>query len=163
MNKVLLLNASYEPLNICSWQRAVALMHKGKAEEVEYQDFMINSTMPAPSVIKLRYYVAVPYKELPFNRKNILERDDYTCQYCGKKTHKLTLDHVHPKSKGGEYSWENIVAACPKCNQKKADRTPEEAGMKLKRNPFKPQNYYRFEIEKQAPDNMPDWGKYIAG
>lgn len=172
MEKVLLLNASYEPLNVCSWRRALVLLLKGKAEgmegempiceKIERIDTSIDK-LEKPAVIRLRYYVAVPYKELPFSKHNILVRDNYTCQYCGKKTHTLTLDHIYPKSRGGEYSWKNIVAACPKCNQLKADRTPKEAGMKLLRRPYKPRNAMEFELKKHGLQNYETWQEFIAG
>jgi len=138
-------------------------MLKGKAQEVEHWDSFLNENISTPAVIRLNYYVAVPYKELPFNKKNILIRDNYTCQYCGKKCHDLTLDHVLPKSRGGDYSWENIVAACKECNQKKADRTPKEAGMKLLRKPYRPKNYMVFEMKKYDKAKQENWKKYIAG
>jgi 5-methylcytosine-specific restriction endonuclease McrA len=160
VEKVLLLNASYEPLNVCTWKRAVSLMLKGKAEEVEYTEKLINRTISTPSVIKLRYYVAVPYKELPFSKKNVLLRDNHTCQYCGKKAKELTVDHIIPKSKGGGNSWENLVTACAECNCKKANRTPQEAGMKLVKNPLKPPNNMRFEFDRYNNNNKL-WEKYI--
>lgn len=162
MNKVLLLNASYEPLNICSWKRAIALMIKGKAQEVEHLDSLIGENLYSPAVIRLNYYVAVPEKELPFSKLNILARDNNTCQYCGKQCNDLTLDHVFPKSRGGGYTWENIVAACKECNQKKADRTPKEAGMKLLRKPFRPQNYMNFELKKYKLFEIEEVKKYTA-
>lgn len=165
MKKVLLLNASYEPLNVCSWRRALILLLKGKAEEVERYDSFINQNqnINIPSVIRLRYYVVVPYKELPFNRKNILHRDNYTCQYCGKVSATLSLDHIIPKSKGGKSTWENVVAACVRCNTLKADKTLQEAGMKLAKKPGRPVNYVRFELTKQSPDLFDKWEKYIIG
>jgi len=162
VDKVLLLNASYEPLNICSWKRALVLIIKGKAEEIEHNGCLINSSIPAPLVIKLRYFVAVPYKELPFNKKNVLHRDEHTCQYCGKKDSNLSTDHVIPRSKGGQNCWENVVAACFICNNKKADLTPHEAGMKLLQKPKKPSNYIKFELTKQSGEILEHWKKYIA-
>ena len=118
-NKVLVLNASYELLNITSWRRAVVLLIKGKAEQLENNKTLIYYHFPLPSVIRLRHYVRVPYKRIPLTRRNILERDCYTCQYCNAQTEKLTLDHVIPRSRGGGDTWENIVTACVKCNIKK--------------------------------------------
>jgi 5-methylcytosine-specific restriction endonuclease McrA len=162
VNNVLLLNASYEPLNICSWRRALILLLKGKAEKVDFYDSLIDENTTVPSVIRLRYYVVVPYKELPFNRKNVMHRDNYTCQYCGKTSAKLSIDHVIPRSKGGKSTWENVVAACIECNTKKADKTPEEAGMKLSKKPRKPKNYIRFELTKYSKDLFDQWEKYTA-
>ena len=162
MEKVLLLNASYEPLNFCSTRRAMSLLMKGKAEEVEHTSTFFTQNIQTPIVIRMRYYVVVPYKELPFNRKNIFHRDNYTCQYCGKKGLPLTLDHIFPKSRGGKNTWENIVSACPKCNTMKANRTPHEAGIKLLKTPGRPANYMRFEVTKYSKDNLGEWEKYIA-
>lgn len=135
---MLLLNAKNEPLRICSWKRALVLLLKGKAQCAEHiqniEDYLsICNTEIPKKVIRLNYDVAVPYKELPFCRKNVFVRDEYTCQYCGKKfeEHELTLDHVYPKSRFGPDIWENIVTCCKECNQFKADKTPKEAGMKL--------------------------------
>lgn len=163
MEKVLLLNASYEPLRVCSWRRALVLVLKGKADEISTLESLIDKQSDTPYIIKMKYYVAVPYQELPFSKQNIFVRDEYTCQYCGKKHCRLTLDHIYPKSRGGEYSWENIVAACPQCNQKKADRTPEEAGMKLIRRPFRPHNNFEFEMKKNGLDYDSLWEGTLAG
>lgn len=163
MEKVLLLNASYEPLNVCSWKRAIVLLMKGKAEEIEHNGHLINKSIPAPTVIRLIHYVAVPYKELPFNRKNIIHRDNHTCQYCGKKSSDLSVDHIIPRSRGGKSSWENVITACVKCNTKKADRTPLEAGMRMLKKPVKPVNYIHFELTKLSANAFDLWGKYLAG
>lgn len=162
MEKVLLLNATYEPLNVCTWQRALKLIVKGKAEEVEHNGCLINQTISAPTVIRLRYYVVVPYKELPFNKKNIYHRDEHTCQYCGKKTSDLTIDHVIPRSRGGKNTWENVAAACSKCNNKKANKTPQETGMKLSKKPCRPTNYLDFELTKYSAEAFSHWEKYTA-
>lgn len=165
MEQVLLLNASDEPLRVCTWRRALMLVLKGKADEISSIDnFVEMQESDVPHIIKMRYYVAVPKTELPFSKQNIFVRDDYTCQYCGKKHTRLTLDHVFPKSRGGDYSWENIVAACPECNQRKADRTPEEAGMPLLRKPCRPSDYLEFEIKKYGIETVPHyWEAAMAG
>ncbi|MGL5032169.1 MAG: HNH endonuclease, partial [Microcystaceae cyanobacterium] len=124
MGKVLVLNASYEPLNITSWRRAVVLLLKGKAEQLEHNGQFIYRDFPIPTVIRLRYFVKVPYKEIPLTRRNLLERDRQTCQYCNYRGEELTLDHVMPRSRGGGDTWENLVAACVRCNVKKGNRTP---------------------------------------
>ncbi|MEI7474518.1 MAG: HNH endonuclease [bacterium] len=160
MSEVLLLNATDEPLNVCSIKRALVLIMKGKAEEV-IKTCNAEEVEIIPTVIKLRYFVAVPKKELPFNRKNIFHRDDYTCQYCGCKITKPTLDHVYPKSRGGKNSWENLVTACSKCNFHKADRTPEEAQMPLLSEPAKPDNMIGFELSKYSSDLFDLWGQFI--
>ena len=138
MSKVLVLNASYEPLNICTWRRAVVLLMKGKAEQIEHNGKLIYTNLPVPTVIRLRSYVKIPYKEISLSRRNLLHRDNYTCQYCGDRRHDLTIDHIVPRSKGGTDSWENVVAACLKCNVKKGDRTPKEANMVMNTTPTTP-------------------------
>lgn len=166
MSKVLLLSNKYEPLNITSWKRAVVLLIKGKAECVEkineIDDYIKIGEYYIPRTIKLTYEMAIPHLELPFSRENVYLRDDYTCQYCGKKfdPQELTLDHVFPKSRGGETSWQNIVTCCKRCNCKKADKTPREAGMVLLVKPEKPQDYWLFEFSKKNQINKDYWENY---
>lgn len=164
MGKVLVLNASYEPLNITNWKRAVILLVKGKAEQLEHDGRMIYKSFPLPSVIRLRNYVRVPYKEIPLTRRNILERDRHTCQYCKYKGDQLTLDHIIPRSRGGADSWENLVAACVNCNIKKGNRTPKEAQMLLIKQPRKPYSSLHFELIKCTKGNLnQEWKKYVIG
>lgn len=164
MSKVLVLNASYEPLNLTSWRRAVVLLIKGKAEQLEHNGKLIYTSFPLPTVIRLRHYVRVPYKEIPLTRRNILERDGHTCQYCGYRGDGLTLDHVLPRSRSGPDSWENIVAACVRCNVKKGNRTPKEAQMPLKRQPRRPHSSLHFELSRQMQgDRNQEWRKYVIG
>ena len=164
MAKVLVLNASYEPLNITSWRRAVVLLLKGKAEQLENNGMYIYTEFPLPTVIRLLYYVRVPYKEIPLTRRNILERDRHTCQYCGYKGDDLTLDHVIPRSRGGGDSWENLVTACVRCNVKKGNRTPKEAHMLLRSQPRRPYSSLHFEIVKYTRGNLnQEWRKYVIG
>lgn len=164
MGKVLVLNASYEPLNITSWRRAVVLLLKGKAEQVEHNGRYIYTDVPLPTVIRLRYYVRVPYKEIPLTRKNLLHRDSHACQYCGYSGDELTLDHVIPRSRGGPETWENIVTACVRCNVKKGNRTPKEAGLLLQTPPRKPYNGLHFEVTKYLKNGVnQEWRKYVIG
>ncbi|AFY78979.1 MAG: HNH endonuclease [Hydrococcus sp. C42_A2020_068] len=164
MGKVLVLNASYEPLNITSWRRAVVLLLKGKAEQLEHNGQQVYANFPLPSVIRLRHYVRVPYKEIPLTRRNILERDRHSCQYCNYKGEQLTLDHVIPRSRGGGDTWENLVTACVRCNVKKGNRTPKEAGMHLRHQPRKPYSSLHFEIVKHTRGNLnQEWQKYVIG
>lgn len=147
--RVLVLNASYEPLHVASAKRAITLVQFGVAEVLEESEDVVRSpstTIFIPSVIRLKRYVRRPRAHpVPFNRRNVLRRDFYTCQYCGSR-HELTIDHVHPRSRGGRHAWENVVAACRECNQRKGNRTPEEAGLYLK-----------------APPRAPTFGLYVAG
>ncbi|HIK09985.1 MAG TPA: HNH endonuclease [Oscillatoriaceae cyanobacterium M33_DOE_052] len=164
MGKVLVLNASYEPLNITNWQRAVVLLLKGKAEQLEHNGKYIYAEVPLPTVIRLRHYVRVPYKEIPLTRRNILERDTHTCQYCGYTGGDLTLDHVIPRSRGGGDTWENMVAACVRCNVQKGNRTPKEANMPLRYPPRKPYSSLYFEVKKQLRSGThQEWQKYVIG
>jgi len=137
---VLVLNASYEPVNICAARRALVLILKGVASaEAHAGDFIHASRreFALPSVIRLLEYRRIPHQTRALSRKNILIRDRYTCQYCHKTFAgaELTLDHVVPRSRSGETSWENLVACCHGCNNRKGNRTPEEAGMRLLRYP----------------------------
>jgi len=137
---VLVLNASYEPINICAARRALVLVLKGVAQPEEYSGVLLRSArqaLPLPSVIRLLEYRRIPHQTRALSRKNILMRDRYTCQYCLRTlpSSELTLDHVIPRSRSGETTWENLVACCHDCNNQKGNRTPEEAGMKLARPP----------------------------
>ena len=162
MTKVLLLNPDNEPLRVCSWRRALVLLLKGKATCAEYieklEDFITIDSTQIPKIIKLNYDMALPFDGVPFNRENILIRDNYTCQYCGRKLpeSELTLDHVYPDM------WENIVACCKECNQYKANRTPKEAGMKLLRRPFRPDDYMEFEFLKYPKQYREFWLNYLV-
>lgn len=164
MSKVLVLNASYEPLNITSWRRAVILLLKGKAEQLEHNGHYLYRDFPLPSVIRLRYYVRVPYKEIPLTRRHILDRDRHTCQYCHYRGEQLTLDHVIPRSRGGGDTWENLVTACVRCNVKKGNRTPKEANMTLQTSPRKPYSSLHFELVKHTKGELhQEWRKYVIG
>jgi 5-methylcytosine-specific restriction endonuclease McrA len=164
MGKVLVLNASYEPLNITSWRRAIVLLIKGKAENVEHNGKFIYCDFPLPTVIRLRHYVRVPYKEIPLTRRNILHRDGHTCQYCSYTGDQLTLDHVMPRSRGGGDTWENIVTACVPCNVKKGCRTPQEARMPLRHPPRQPYSSLYFEVTKHLKSGLhQEWQKYVIG
>lgn len=140
--KVLVLNHNYEPLSVCHVKKAVVLLYLGKAELIEpYDDKYLHSvslTIPFPSIVRLSSYVRVPYKKIVLSRKNILRRDGHRCQYCARTDVALTVDHVIPRARGGEDSWENLVTACVRCNNKKGDRSPAEAHMQLIRKPIRP-------------------------
>jgi 5-methylcytosine-specific restriction endonuclease McrA len=163
LSKVLVLNASYEPLNICSWRRAIVLILKGKAESIEHNGKVLHGSLALPTVIRLRNYVKIPYKEISLSRRNVLHRDNYTCQYCGERRHDLTIDHIVPRSRGGIDSWENVCAACLKCNVKKGDRTPREAGLALLTTPRRPPSHVTFEISKHSLSGHTYWNKYLIG
>lgn len=138
---VLVLNRDYSALSICSVRRAVCLLILEKAELVEATPnrFIRSSSAahPRPSIVRLTLFVKVPYRRIMLSRKNVLRRDRFRCQYCGSRD-RLTIDHVHPKSRGGRDTWENLVAACVPCNNRKGNKTPDEARMALNRKPFRP-------------------------
>jgi 5-methylcytosine-specific restriction endonuclease McrA len=159
--RVLVLNQNYEPLNVCTVRRAFVLVDRGKAEIMEDGRGYIHSvylSFPIPSVIRLICLIHRPR----LTRRDAFLRDRYTCQYCGKHTRELTLDHVIPRHRGGHHDWENVVAACKACNHRKAGRSPEEARMRLIRQPFRPPfSYYRVLypfLEAQA-----EWRKFVPG
>ena len=139
--KVLILNSDFRALTICSVNKAFLLVYMNKAEvvnKVENQYLRtISRSFDMPSVIRLYSYVNMPYKGVMLNRQNVFKRDGNLCVYCGVRE-ELTLDHVMPRSRGGKTNWTNLVTACKKCNAKKGDYTPEEAGMRLPYKPFKP-------------------------
>lgn len=149
MNKsVLLLNQNYEPVTVCNIKKAIILIYLGKAEAIENDSAWIRSVnfkMPLPVVIRLIRYARAPQKRILLNRKNLLMRDNHACQYCGRTAQPLTVDHVIPKQFGGKDTWENLVIACMPCNNRKANRTPEQAGMKLINKPKRPNHFFFFQ------------------
>ena len=165
MSQVLVLNASYEPLNITTWRRATVLMLKGKAESLEEDStHKIREDILLPTVIRLRQFVRVPFRELPLTRRNVLLRDNNSRQYCGSSKDKLSIDHVIPRSRGGGDNWENVVTACLACNVIKGNRTPLEANMPLDRIPRRPLSNVSFETTKQINSGQhKEWGKYVIG
>jgi 5-methylcytosine-specific restriction endonuclease McrA len=163
---VLVLNASFEAINVCSMQRAIILTMKGLASvEESYPDVLHTkyADFPMPSVIRLHKYRNVPRQSKALSRKNILMRDMFTCQYCEGvfSANDLTLDHIHPKSKGGGSTWENLVACCFKCNNKKGSHTPEEVGMKLLRKPKPFTLHTSRHLMRQMGKNDAVWQKYL--
>jgi 5-methylcytosine-specific restriction endonuclease McrA len=161
---VLVLNQNYEPLNVCRVRRAVVLLYYGKAEMLENGAGFIHTTVrdfPLPSVIRLAYMIKRPRPQRKLTRLEIFNRDRYTCQYCGKQTHQLTLDHVIPRFRGGEHVWGNVVSACILCNRHKAGKTPSEAGMKLIRKPAPPRGDAFFYIPYHYRQTQSQWQKYL--
>ena len=161
---VLVLNQNYEPLNICRVRRAVMLIHSGKAEMLENGSGFIhsaNALFSVPTVIKLEHQIKRPRPQRKLTRLEVFNRDDYTCQYCGKETHQLTLDHVIPRYQSGMHTWENITSACIPCNRRKAGRTPEQAGMKLLHHPTRPTNGSPLFIPRNQIQAHREWQKYL--
>ena len=140
MGRALVLNASYEPLCVVTARRAVVLVLMEKADVLHDTGAEMHServSVPIPSVIRLRYYVKVPYRRrAPLNRRAVFARDDHRCQYCGATAE--SIDHVVPRARGGQHVWENVVAACRPCNARKRDRLLEETTMALRRRPSVP-------------------------
>ena len=163
---VLLLNASYEPMKIVSWQKGFILWFLEKVDILEHSSFVIQSSQQQhsiPSVLKLKSYVKRSPERIRFTRSNLFLRDHFRCQYCGQKDtiKKLTVDHVMPASRNGQRTWENTVTACRDCNQKKANRTPEEAKMPLLKKPKEPSWLPATENELQRRNWPSNWDPYL--
>lgn len=159
---VLVLNQNYEPIAICNAKKAVILVYLGKAEIVEQHNTEICSvsfSMPFPCVVRLQVYIYKPFMSVILSRKNILRRDRYTCQYCGKQTMPLTVDHIIPKQFGGRQAWDNLVCACQRCNNRKGNRTPDQAGMELLKKPQKPNKLLFLQFFIQQPHDK--WRQYL--
>ncbi len=168
MEQTLLLNASYEPLKVVHWQKAVTLWWQGKVEIISVYDREIRAvtfSIKLPSVIRLLRYVRIKrrFDHVPFSRVNIYARDNSTCQYCGERypTSELTFDHVIPVAQGGRKDWENIVTACISCNREKGGRTPAEAGMHLIRIPKRPESTSAIRITIELRNAPESWRDYL--
>ena len=167
MEQTLLLNATYEPLKVVHWRKAVTLFCQGKVEVISVYDREIRSvsiSFRLPSVIRLLRYIKIKrrFDYVPFSRANIYARDDHRCQYCGDlfPIAELTFDHVVPVAKAGRKDWENIVTCCITCNRRKGGRTPEESGMSLVRRPRRPAHVPAIRITiglRNAPDSWRDY------
>lgn len=160
---VLVLNQDYRPVNICRVRRALVLVLQDKAEVVENGLGMIHAislSLPIPSVVRLNRLVKRPHFQRKLTRFEVFNRDKYTCQYCRRETKELTLDHVVPRSRGGQHSWENVVSCCFTCNRRKAGRTPHEAGMKLLRHPAPPPPA-SFSVPYQYLHTYSEWRKFL--
>ncbi len=159
---VLLLNSTYEPLNVINVKRALRLVLSRKADSVEADTHLVRTvsrTHHVPVVVRLQYYVRRPNQRVKFTKRTVLARDQYTCQYCGAQTRDLTLDHVVPRVSGGETIWTNVVAACKKCNGAKGGRSVKESGMRLLRVPREPRFLPYLRLVKHAYQHA--WEKYL--
>lgn len=146
---VLVLNQNYQPLNVCNVRRAIVLLGRGKAEIIingRGHIRTISLLVQVPSVIRLVYMVRRPLVRRRLSRRAIFYRDGFRCQYCGKESKNMTLDHIMPRSRGGPHVWENVVSACIPCNHRKAGLTPKEANMRMLKKPTapRPNPYYMF-------------------
>ncbi|MBK8987455.1 MAG: HNH endonuclease [Chloroflexi bacterium] len=162
---VLLLNVNFEPLHVCNTKRALALVLAGKAEIIlNGRGYLRTSTaeFEIPSVIKLSAMIRRPRPRIALSKREILRRDNYTCQYCGRKSRHLTIDHVVPRHLGGPHSWDNLVAACPACNRQKGGKLTDEISMTLHRQPTEPTPtaVYRFGSHLETHQ---EWAAFIEG
>jgi 5-methylcytosine-specific restriction endonuclease McrA len=162
---VLVLNANFEPINICGQKRAFGLMMAEKAVLVINGRGMlhsVNQSFPIPSVIRLQRMVKRPRTTLRLTRKEVFRRDHYTCQYCGKTAGLLTIDHVFPRHLGGKTIWENCVTACGYCNHKKGGRTLQDSGLTLKRPPVAPPQSALYKFGHNL-NRYTEWTPFLEG
>ena len=159
---VLVLNANYSPMTVCTAKRAISLYFLNKIDVLSNYNEKVHSpstSLDLPSIIKIKTYIKNNSMAVEISRKNILVRDNYTCQYCKKHSKALTVDHVVPKFRGGQDSWENLVAACKNCNQIKGEHTPEEVRMPLIRKPKRPNRIHYF--QRLVKKKQADWRPYL--
>jgi 5-methylcytosine-specific restriction endonuclease McrA len=168
MEQTLVLNATYEPLRIVSWQKAITMLFQNKVEVIAVYDREIRGVtvrVKLPSVLRLLRHVRMkrPFADVPFSRSNVYARDDHRCQYCSQKfaPSQLTFDHVLPVARGGHKGWDNIVTCCIPCNRKKGDRTPEEAGLQLLRKPKRPAALPSLTVSLGIHRTPPSWRDYL--
>jgi len=162
---VLVLNANFEPLNVCNTRRAIGLILSGKAEMVANgrgHIFTPRFRYPRPSVIRLDYMIRRPRARVKLTKREVFRRDNFTCQYCGRQSGHLTIDHLVPRHRGGGHAWSNLVTACPPCNRRKGGRTLPESRMSLQRHPSEPPASAAYLFGRYLTDNQ-DWAEYIHG
>lgn len=162
---VLLLNANFEPLNVCTTRRAVGLLLMGKAEMLLNGRGLIHTVRqayPRPSVIRLGSMIHRPRPRVRLSKREIFRRDEHACQYCGARTSRLTIDHIVPRHRGGDHDWSNLVTACPACNLRKGGRPLGEAHMTLLRSPGEPRASALYLYGNHLPSNE-DWRQFLEG
>jgi 5-methylcytosine-specific restriction endonuclease McrA len=155
----------YEPINVCTTRRAIGLILKDKASLVlngRGEIKTVNYSYPRPSIIRLSRQIKRPRPRVHLTKREILRRDNYTCQYCGKQTAYLTIDHIIPRRLGGRHTWENLVAACPACNHCKGGRTLEQVHMRLLHLPKEPPSSAMYRFSNHMRENQ-DWLPFIDG
>lgn len=163
---VLVLNSSFLPIQTTSVKKAIKMIYRGVATVEKYSSIVwksISSEITLPAVIRLVNFHKIPVRTHRLSKKNLFLRDQYLCQYCEfpGTDRSLTVDHVMPKSRGGSSKWDNLVTACKRCNSKKADRTPEEAGMKLLRKPVKSGLHTQTTLLRNKGINNPEWSEFL--
>jgi 5-methylcytosine-specific restriction endonuclease McrA len=165
LEPVLVLNANFEPIHVCSTRRALGLILDGKANLIlngRGYIHTITKTLPRPSIIRLEVQIHRPRPRVKLSRREIFRRDNYTCQYCGRRDIPLTVDHVIPRHMGGPHHWTNLVAACSACNHRKGGRKVEEAHMRLAHTPKEPPASAIYIFGRHLSDNG-EWEPYISG
>jgi 5-methylcytosine-specific restriction endonuclease McrA len=164
-NPVLVLNMNFEPLQVCDTHRALNLILDGKARMVANGRGLIRSvrmTFPSPSIIQLQRMIHHPRSHLHISKREILRRDNYICQYCGRRTSPLTVDHIIPRHRGGSHSWHNLITACVACNRKKGGRSLNETSMRLQKRPEEPPQSASYLFGHYLAENS-DWRVYLEG
>jgi 5-methylcytosine-specific restriction endonuclease McrA len=162
---VLVLNANFEPINVCNTHRAIVLILTGKASLVldgRGEIRTVSRSYPRPSIIRLERMIKRPRPRVKLTKREIMRRDNFTCQYCGQTASSLTIDHVMPRHLGGEHSWDNLVTACPACNHRKGGRTIVQAQMHLLRHPKEPPASAGYIFARHLNDNG-EWVPFIEG
>ena len=164
--RTLLLNSTYEPLLVISWQRATTMLYLGKVEVLRSYDSCLRSvsmTMQTPAVVRLVHFARRHRVRIAFSRRNVFLRDGYHCQYCDETlpAQELTTDHVIPRSMGGKTTWDNVVAACAPCNRKKGGRTPSQARMTLAKKPARPQSLPALAVQLSHASPPDVWRDFL--
>jgi 5-methylcytosine-specific restriction endonuclease McrA len=162
---VLVLNANFEPINVCTTRRAIGMILNGKANLVlngRGEIRTVTQIYPRPSIIRLERMIKRPRPGVRLTKREVLRRDDYTCQYCGQRAPYLTIDHVIPRRLGGKHTWNNLVAACPSCNHHKGGRTADQAQMRLLRPPAEPPASAGYIFARHLRNNE-EWLPFVEG
>ncbi|HEY3312105.1 MAG TPA: HNH endonuclease [Anaerolineales bacterium] len=162
---VLVLNSNFEPLNVCTTRRAIGMMLEGRAALIANgrgEIKTVSHAYPLPSVIRLAHMVQRPRPHVKLTRREVFRRDNYTCQYCGRKVPNLTIDHVLPRHLGGKHVWTNVVTACSTCNHQKGGRKLEESRVRLLTIPHEPHPSARYLFGQHLMDNQ-EWEPFISG
>lgn len=162
---VLILNVNFEPLHVSNTKRALGLLLSGKAELILNGRGYIhtsNNRFEIPSIIRLSSMIKRPRPRINLSKREVLRRDDYMCQYCGKKSTQLTIDHIIPRHAGGTNDWLNVVAACPPCNRRKGGKTPDQANMPLRRPPYEPRPSAMYRFGRHLKSRR-EWEPFLNG
>ena len=165
METVLVLNANFEPINVCNMRRAVGMMVVDKATLIlngRGEIKTVSSVFPKPSIIRLQKMVHRPRPKARLTRKEVFRRDNFICQYCGSSSKNLTIDHVIPRHMGGEHIWTNVVTACSMCNHRKGGRTLNQSGMRLYHSPLEPPSSAFYIFGRHLVENI-DWEPFLIG